>query len=186
MTSCTRVGARLLLLTEKQMQVLDGLRRNRRAVIYGGAGTGKTVLAAERTRRLTGEGFRVLLSCFNRPLADHLRAGFGGVDGVTVHGFHSLCRWQIGHAGMAFPDEPDSDWWEHEAPERLVEAAYNTGFEVDALVVDEGQDFAPAGSPHSRCCWPTPTGDLSMCSPTRTRPSTGRTGNPHSMVPPTT
>ena len=39
------VRARLLTLTEEQVGVLQGLRRNRRALIFGGAGTGKTVLA---------------------------------------------------------------------------------------------------------------------------------------------
>ena len=41
----------------------------RRAAIVGGAGTGKTMLAAEKARRLASEGFETLLVCFNSPLA---------------------------------------------------------------------------------------------------------------------
>ena len=37
----------MLTLTERQFAVLDGLARNRRTLISGGAGTGKTLLALE-------------------------------------------------------------------------------------------------------------------------------------------
>jgi DNA replication protein DnaC len=49
---------------------MSGLKRNRRAIVYGGPGTGKTVLAVEQACRLSAEGFSVLLTCFNRPLAE--------------------------------------------------------------------------------------------------------------------
>ena len=67
----------LLRLTEQQFAVLDRLRRQRRVSISGGAGTGKTVLALEKARRLAREGSGVLLTCFNRPLADNLRRSAG-------------------------------------------------------------------------------------------------------------
>ena len=63
---------------------LAGLRRARRVIVYGGAGTGKTVLAAERARRLSADGSRVVLTCFNRPLGDALADVFAGNDLVTA------------------------------------------------------------------------------------------------------
>ena len=50
------------------------LRGQRRAAIVGGAGTGKTMLAVEKARRLAREGYRTLLVCFNSPLARDARA----------------------------------------------------------------------------------------------------------------
>ena len=47
----------------QQVRALGFLRRQRRALITGGAGTGKTVLAAERVRQLAGEGAQVFCSC---------------------------------------------------------------------------------------------------------------------------
>ena len=135
--------ARLFTLTQEQFKVLDGLRRNRRAIVYGGAGTGKTVLAVEKARRLAADGFGVLLTCFNRPLADHVAAEFETVDSVLVRSFHGLCRWQMGMAAQPFPSDPPSEWWDHTAAVELAEAARITGFSVDAVVVDEGQDFDP-------------------------------------------
>ena len=73
------VHARQLALTETQRLALAGLRRARRVIVYVGAGTGKTVLAEERARRLSADGFRVVLTCFNRPLGDAF------ADEFTVH-----------------------------------------------------------------------------------------------------
>ena len=52
-------------LTQQQIQILDLLSRQRRVAISGGAGTGKTVLATEKARRLASEGFKTLLTCYN-------------------------------------------------------------------------------------------------------------------------
>ena len=137
-------GARLIHLTNEQFRYLDFCRRQRRAVIVGGAGTGKTVLAVERARRLAIDGFRVLLTCFNRPLADFLRAELRGVAQVVVYNFASLGRFLIGRAGMEFPDDPDPEWWDDTLPAMVVEAAEAADFAVDAVVIDEGQDFPPS------------------------------------------
>lgn len=137
------VDARMVSLTEQQFRILDLLRRQRRALIIGGAGTGKSVLAVERARRLAAEGFSVLLTCFNRPLAQHLAKEFEGNPKVKVYSFHSLVNWQVKSAGMEVPANPEQDWWEKESAERLVEAAEKNELHFDALVVDEGQDFPP-------------------------------------------
>lgn len=49
-------------LIENQFRVMDQLRRHRKAVISGCAGSGKTMLAMEKARRLANEGFDVLLT----------------------------------------------------------------------------------------------------------------------------
>lgn len=57
-------------LTEQQKQVLSAIGGFRRAAIEGTAGSGKTMLAIEKARRLAAEGFRVLFTCYNKALAD--------------------------------------------------------------------------------------------------------------------
>ncbi len=47
-------------LTQAQMGVLDMLRGQRRAWIVGPQGSGKTMLAREKARRLAREGFSTL------------------------------------------------------------------------------------------------------------------------------
>jgi len=133
----------LVRLTEEQIRILRALERQPRLAIEGAAGTGKTVLAVERARRLAAEGKRVLLLCFNRPLADALGRD---AKGFEVDTFHGLCRVLAEKAGIDF-SVPDSQnaaqrFWETEAPEKLLDAlARLPDARWDALIVDEGQDF---------------------------------------------
>ena len=48
--------SRRLVLTKEKMGVLDFVRPHRRVAMRGGAGTGKTVLALEKARRLANDG----------------------------------------------------------------------------------------------------------------------------------
>lgn len=132
----------ILRLTEDQKFILDMLAAHRRAAIEGPAGTGKTVLAAEKARRMATTGARVLLLCFNRPLAAYLRSGAVGYE---VDTFHEFCGKMARRAGFPF-EEPTTpghqDFWETTAPNLLVEALERLPeARYDAIVVDEGQDF---------------------------------------------
>jgi hypothetical protein len=135
------VHARQVELTETQRLALAGLGRVRRVLVFGGAGTGKTVLAAERARRLSADGFRVVLTCFNRPLGDALKSDFSENDLVTAGSFHRLAREWIEDAGLEFPEDPDDNWWDDPLGELLLEAFTSGGFRADAIIIDEGQDF---------------------------------------------
>jgi hypothetical protein len=135
------VEARQVELTEMQRRALAGLSRARRVLVYGGAGTGKTVLAEERARRLSADGFRVVLTCFNRPLGDALAAEFADNDLVTAGSFHHLAHEWITDAGLEFPNEAPDDFWDDPAGELLLEAFTVGNFAADAIIIDEGQDF---------------------------------------------
>lgn len=87
--------ARRLVLTKEQMRVLDCLRSHRRVAVSGGAGTGKTVLALEKARHLASEGFKTLLTCYNRQLADHLSSMCAGTSNLDVMSFHQLCHRRV-------------------------------------------------------------------------------------------
>lgn len=133
----------LVRLTEEQMEVLNFLDQQHRAAISGPAGTGKTVLAMEKARRMTEAGQRVLLLCYNRPLAQHLAQC---AEGFTVNNFHAYARESARSAGISFkvPDDPAAaeHFWKEEAAEKLIESlAVYPDERFDAVVVDEGQDF---------------------------------------------
>lgn len=132
-----------LELTTEQIAALQGLRRNRRTLTYGGAGTGKTVLAVERARQLAADGNRVLLTCFNRPLGDHLGEVTADSPLITAESFHAFAFGQARAAGRAVPATPNAEWHNEELPSLLPQAAADNGTMFDALVVDEAQDFAP-------------------------------------------
>ncbi|MFC0444271.1 nuclease-related domain-containing DEAD/DEAH box helicase [Pseudidiomarina halophila] len=65
----SRVG-----LTEQQYQILDFAEYNPRGLFFGGAGTGKTFLAAELSRRLSALGKSVALVCKSPFLRSYLKA----------------------------------------------------------------------------------------------------------------
>lgn len=141
---------RRLVLTKDQIRVLDFLRSHRRVAVSGGAGTGKTVLALEKARRLASEGFRTLLTCYNRQLADHLSSLCSGTQNLDVMSFHQLCYRQVEKANRASGRDlvseakvtyPGKDLYEVQLPNALGYSLEILPDRYDAIVCDEGQDF---------------------------------------------
>jgi len=133
---------RIIELTEQQFEVLDGLARHRRMAIAGCAGSGKTLLAVQKAFKLASDGYRVLLACFNAPLAGHWQDTLKLPPGVTVRHFHGLCSELARSAGIEAPATPDDRAYVDWLPYALLEAVAALGPQYDAIVVDEGQDFS--------------------------------------------
>lgn len=141
---------RRLRLTRDQLRVLDLLRCQRRAAVSGGAGTGKTVLAVEKAKRLAADGFRTLLTCYNRQLADHLAEVCAGTPGLDVMSFHQLCHWRIERANALSNRDllaeakltyPGVNLYDVQFPLALAYTAEVLPDQYGAIVCDEGQDF---------------------------------------------
>lgn len=139
-----------LTLTTRQAAILDVLRRQRRVMIAGGAGTGKTLIGREKAVQLAAEGMRTLLLCYNRGLADYLREQCAGVEGLDVATFHQVCHRWIERAksktGRNLLSEarsalPGCDEFDQQMPMALALAVDALGPRYDAIVVDEAQDF---------------------------------------------
>ena len=87
------VDSTLEALTESQYHLLDAAQENDRILCAGGAGTGKTFLAAEVARREAAAGSEVLLTCRSHILAKYLSLQ-PGLEAVTVAQLHTLEREQ--------------------------------------------------------------------------------------------
>jgi len=132
-------------LTGTQRRYLDFLGQTRKAVIEGGAGTGKTVLAAERARRGAAQGRSVLLLCFNRPLAVSLARELAG-SSAAVATFHEFCSRMCVTAGIDLDAVrascSETRFWNEKLPELLADIGLVDPPECyDDLIIDEGQDF---------------------------------------------
>lgn len=126
-------------LTQEQERILEETELNKRMVFYGAAGTGKTMIAVEKARRLAEGGKRTLLTCYNKNLASQ----FPQEKNLTARHFHGLLE---GLTGLKTPAAKDYERYFNKV---LPEAGYElfsrqpSSKKYDAIVVDEGQDFPP-------------------------------------------
>lgn len=142
-------GAAFEQASRQQLQILRGLTASRRVRITGAAGTGKPALAVDAARRLGREGASVLLVCFTKDLAAHLRGVCADDANVVVLTFHELCSRAAEALGRSFVPPADEtarrEFWERVAPEMLFDAVVEGKLpKYDAIIVDEGQDFSAA------------------------------------------
>ena len=131
--------------TEQQITILRMLRTQSRLLVEGCAGSGKTLLAICLAREHAALGKSVLLTCFNRNLAEYLSDVLADVPTVTVMNFHELVRTRVLAAGLSFqvPEELQQriKFFRDDCPELLIKAVELLGEGFDTLIVDEGADF---------------------------------------------
>jgi hypothetical protein len=154
---CPASDANLIWLAERRIEELTGeqaaatkgLSQNKRILIEGAAGTGKTIMALNAAREFSAEGRRVVLTCFNRNLGSWL-SGVShtfGPGAVLCGNLHRLLRERIMRSSGADLlagrlDTPDTAF----GPEFFdlgAMAIAESGESFDAIIVDEAQDFQP-------------------------------------------
>jgi hypothetical protein len=142
--SATRL--RLHELCEAQINVLKPLAQNRRVVVRGAAGTGKTRLAIAWALQAWAAGERVLVTCFNDPLAEQLRNELpqDEDDQLLVGPFLRLALELPGMPPLAVPPDADASWWDTVATGHIHKHWPLVGPSFDTIVIDEAQDFSPA------------------------------------------
>lgn len=119
-------------LTNEQETLLDYLEEQDNAAIQGGGGTGKTVLAIEKARRLSKDA-KVLFLCFNKMLLEFLREKYGGLSSNID--FYNLQSLYIKMAKSNRGNVSDDDITD------FLNAYDKYGWDYTHIVVDEGQDF---------------------------------------------
>jgi hypothetical protein len=121
------------LRQERNARMLDSGHR----LVYGVAGSGKTVLLVARAKLLAEEKEkRILLLCYNRLLAAYLAETMAGRDNVKVMTFHGWGK----RNGVDFEKSED----ENAFGERLLPHLQNGGIDrgrYDAVLIDEAQDW---------------------------------------------
>lgn len=134
---------RIIQLTERQFAILDFLSFQRRALIKGGAGTGKTILAIEKAKRLAIDGFRTLLLCYNKSLATFIQSSIQNNINFNADTFHGFCLKLSYESGLLRPGGVPQDpaFYNDALPEILLQALDKTENRYDAIIIDEGQDF---------------------------------------------
>ncbi len=139
-----QIADKLIELTDRQAEVLQLLREQRRMLIRGCAGSGKTTLAVHKAKILAEKGNRVLLVCFNKPLSQYLKHECEAQPSIVVGSFHDLCFGWLEEVGTEVSVENTDEWWSDTFPNLVADQIDSIKHRFDAIVVDEGQDFKDA------------------------------------------
>ncbi len=139
-------------LTNQQKSILRQLKRRKEAVIEGGAGTGKTVLALDHAQTLAEQGLRVLFLCYNQKLGNTLKTKSEHIDSLHSMSFHEFCSWRIRQieksTGRNLTEESNNNYYGEDLYDVLMPDALINSYEIapvkyDVVIIDEGQDFKP-------------------------------------------
>ena len=126
---------RFVRLLRQQYQVLEFLSEQKSAVINGMAGTGKTLVAIERARRLSQSGDKVLFLCFTAFLYDDLKQRYGNNDQYKNVDFYTFSKFAQENGGFDINNANDSYHYCKEVISR------NNVLKYKHVIIDEGQDL---------------------------------------------
>jgi hypothetical protein len=136
---------RLHRMTEGQITALRSLRKQKRLLVEGCAGSGKTLLAVRLAQDHIIEGKRVLFTCFNKNLAERVTLEFEGNSAIDVCNFHEYTKRLCEKCSFLFdvPSEEDKrqEFFSEKCPELLLDASQNVNPKYDTIIVDEAYDF---------------------------------------------
>lgn len=135
-------------LTNEQYQIIDCLEDNKRSIIIGSAGTGKTLLGVQSLLKNTEKGLKVGFFCFNRLLGNYIKNNIPGTlieNGSFAGTIHSFIVSYLQKKDVSFsvPDVNTDYFYKHELLERFIEVVGDDfDFEpFDMIIIDEAQDL---------------------------------------------
>lgn len=127
--------------TKQQFNLLNLLKSKKRVLIKGGAGTGKTILAMEKARRLSVEGKKTLFLCYNFPLSSYLKKTYK-FPNLSIKTYYRQCEDVIKEANLPVHIKNESKEYFLHLTKNYPYALEKVANYYDSIVIDEGQDFA--------------------------------------------
>lgn len=144
--------ASLTLTEEQQRHVLPATGQHQR--LHGVAGSGKTLVIAQRAANLAAAGKRVLVVTFNVTLWQYIRRLVNQTAvnfpwrNIEFHHFHGFCKNFLIENSIEWPlvgNRRPKQFLDEMTPElvmELIQAGHNSkARHYDAILIDEGQDF---------------------------------------------
>ena len=139
----------LIELTQRQYKCVDQIEENPRAVVYGPAGTGKTLLAIRQVEKIVTEDKEVALICYNASIGSWFQAYFANkpeeLRPKYVGTFHKFLYEVVARSGKVV-NVPTDDYsktifYTETLPALAEEILLTNPVEFDEIVIDEAQDL---------------------------------------------
>lgn len=137
---------RRIALDEEQLAILDVVGDNARALVEGGAGTGKTIIARELIRRHAQKGKRTLYLCFTDALAAAMGRSIAGeltTAPIRASAIRRYARDLVVAAGHVTPP-PTREFWDEIVLQAACDALPPVEERPELVVIDEAQDLEPS------------------------------------------
>lgn len=130
-------------LRAQQKPAMSLFESNKRLIVDGPAGTGKSLIALEVARREKDAGRRVGILCFNAPMAWKLKSETQRDQPLLIGGgIHARIAELL---EITIPNFPDGDYWNGEfldlAETKLMDDEIKADCQFDVLILDEAQDL---------------------------------------------
>jgi superfamily I DNA/RNA helicase len=143
----------IMRVMDLQQEQLARSLGNGHRVIHGVAGSGKTMILGYRAEYLakahTAASKPILILCYNEPLAVKLASVMeakGLSSMVHARHFHKWCRDQLVTYGQTLPGQIGRDQYVVELVQRVIHGVDRKQIpsgQYQAILIDEGHDFAP-------------------------------------------
>lgn len=128
------------ILDNQQKEILNLTSKINRAAFEGGAGTGKSFLAAQKAIKLSEQGKTVALVCgINKPFALHTKKELKNFSNIHVDHFHGFCKFffDISNSENIENSIASFEFYEN----NLLNSIEKSTKKFDALIIDEAQDL---------------------------------------------
>lgn len=147
-----RMEEEIVKFTVEQYRALDHMEDNPRLIFTGPAGSGKTLLAVEYTRRAYHNRKHTLVLCFNRFLGARLKKIITDIDNkneyIETNSIHKYFYFIINKAGLSLELDEQSkkiktnELYDEVLPSLFIKAVEKLKLKkFDCIIIDEGQDL---------------------------------------------